>query len=50
MKKCQKYRALPSHHMNPAGSCGGCVYFSSRNCKTHAAAPLSDDISFAINS
>jgi hypothetical protein len=46
MDKCRKYRALPSHHMNPSGGCAGCVYFSSRNCGTHTGIMSQNDGNF----
>ena len=39
MRPCKKYQPAPatyaSHHLNPAGDCRSCVYYSKHNCGEH---------------
>ena len=40
--RCKKYQPSPAayapHHLNPAGDCRSCVYFSRYNCGMHPEA------------
>jgi hypothetical protein len=51
MTTCKKFRASHPHHLNPAGDCSNCMYFSAKNCGTHAgsAAGNADGSSFAFD-